>query len=448
MLARNQPIALVRMRKQSRRTTMAQDQTAASIFDINLRTGTIALVLLVMFAVTIATAPAQAQTFTVLHAFSGGGDGGLPQAGLTMDRADNLYGTTMAGGYTGTRCNIGCGTVFKLTRKNSGWIFSPLYGFLGGSDGADPQAGVALGPDGSLYGTTSQQGQQNGGTVFSLRPPPAPCRAALCPWTETVLYRFTGLLGTGDGYLPSLGDLIFDHAGNVYGTTNLGGANDQGTVYELTRSNGAWTESVLYSFGNPPDGQRPYSGVISDSAGNLYGTTGRGGNRSSDGTVFQLTPSGSGWTENILYTFQNRADGAGPGAGLIFDSAGNLYGITSYGGQYGFGTAYQLSPSSGSWTFSTIFNFADGGGSTASLTMDAAGNLYGTLPNAYPYDGEVFKLTPGMGGWTVTVLYRFGGGDDGSSPYGSVVLDADGNIYGTTEGGGAYGKGVVWEIMP
>jgi uncharacterized repeat protein (TIGR03803 family) len=244
----------------------------------NLRTPAVA-VLIVCALMAGAASAAQAQTFNVIHNFTGGSDGGAPYAGLTMDQVGNLYGTSAYGG------SADDGTVFELAPRGSSWILIPLHQFRGrqgaGSDGAKPESRVVIGPDGGLYGTTVAGGQgtcnyrgMGCGTVFNLRSAATACKSALCPWTETVLYRFTG---GGDGYQPGSGDLIFDQAGNVYDTTYEGGATNGGVVYELTPSNGGWTESVLYNFRADPDGSFPLSGVIFDRVGNLYGTTSLGG---------------------------------------------------------------------------------------------------------------------------------------------------------------------------
>ena len=400
--------------------------------------------LLVLTLVT--TRAAQAQTYNILHTFSGGGDGGFPIAGLTMDRAGNLYGTANSGG-------AGYGTVYQLKHKGSNWLFAPLYSFAGltGSDGAGPESRVIFGPNGTLYGTTVLGGFGSG-TVYNLRPQAKACPNIICPWTETVLYRFV----TGaDGYLPVFGDLIFDQAGNIYGTTYQGNPYEAGTVYELTPSGGGWTESILYSF-TGSDGLFPYHGVISDGAGSLYGTTERGGayfggSNPGYGTVFRLTPSGSGWKESVLYSFQNGSDGEYPDAGLIFDPSGNLYGATDNGGQDGGGTVFKLSPSSGGWTFTLLYSFTGDFdcGPYGTLVMDGAGSLYGTtLCDGANHAGSVFKLTPSGNSWTYTSLHDFTGGSDGENPYCNVVFDANGNLYGTASAGGLQGYGVVWEIAP
>ena len=419
---------------------------------------TAALALAIVLALTLVLAQsARAQTYQVIHNFTGGKDGLIPETGLTIDKAGNLYGTTIAGGGAGG----GYGTVFKLTHKNSGWVFTPLYSFAGGNDGADPQARVVFGPDGSLYGTTAEGGGGNGcggqgcGTVFRLRPASTACKTALCPWSETVLYKFTGALDGGEPY----GAVTFDKAGNIYGTTAQGGPQSGncflgscGTVYKLTPANGSWTESVLYSFAGGNDGQWPVGSVIFDGAGNLYGSTNGGGPYGGSygyGTVFQLAPSGSGWAENILYAFHGGSDGQAPLDSPILDESGNLYGTNAGGGTGGGGTVYQLTPSNGNWTLTTLYGFTGSAGPYGGVIMDAAGNLYGTtqLDGAYG-QGSAFKLTPSSGSWTYTSLHDFTGGSDGGLPGCTLTFDASGNLYGTTTEGGANQYGVVFEITP
>jgi len=436
------------------------EQSRSLIFCTSLQAAKVALGLAIVLALTVVLTPsAQAQTYTVLHNFADTVDGAAPWAGLTMDKAGNLYGTTFFGGYIDGTCDPGgCGAVFKLTHKGSGWVFSPLYSFQGNNDGALPTARVIIGPNGILYGTTSSGGGWNGGTVFSLRPPVAVCKTSVCSWNESVLYSFANFL---DGSIPGYGDVIFDQAGNLYGTTTQGGsgtcgAAPCGVVYKLTPSNGGWTENVLYNFTGTSGGNGPNAGVIFDQAGNLYGTTSAGGNPGCNGlgcgTVFQLTPSASGWTENVLYSFQNGSDGANPIGGLIFDPSGNLYGTTG-GVAKGTSTVFELTPAIGNWNFAMLHNLGGSGGSTASLIMDAAGNLYGTSLNGGAYgSGAVFKLAPSGGGWTYTSLHDFCAGGapcrDGAQPWGNVVLDANGNLYGTASAGGTSDYGVVFQITP
>ncbi len=420
--------------------------SCTSLFRALSRATTAVLVIAMVLALAVILSPsAQAQTYKVIYNFTGGQDGASPEAGLTMDRAGNLYGTAYEGGGNNR------GTVFKLAHKGSGWVFSPLYSFTGREDGGAPIARVVFGPDGSLYGTTEFGGSGCGsgcGTVFNLKPPATACRTALCAWTLTVLYRFGGL---SDGANPGYGDLIFDQAGDIYGTTYFGGNNAQGVVYKLTPSNGSWTEKSIYLFTGSSDGAYPYSGVVFDKSGNLYGTTYAAGAHGY-GSVYELTPSGSDWTENTLYGFQSASDGGKPFGGLVFDDTGTLYGATSSGGPGSGGTAYDLTPSNGSWTFDVLYGFTSSAyqpGPYGSLTFDAAGNLYGTATKDGAHGaGSVFRLTPSGSGWTETDLYDFTGSSDGGVPYGNVLLDANGNLYGTASQGGTNGYGVIWEITP
>ena len=433
--------------------------------------GTQITILALLFAlVTIAVQPARAQSLQVVHNFTGGMDGASPQAGLTFDVAGNLYGTTAAGG--GGTCNVlaasGCGTVFKLKRSGSSWIFQPLYQFTGGNDGALPASDPVIGPDGAIYsntiaggqGTCNSIGVLGCGTIFKLTPPATFCRSVTCPWLQTVLYRFTG---GADGQVPS-GDLVFGQDRNIYGTTVHGGNSGCtigcGVVFELASTNGTWTQSVLYTFTGGADGREPQAGVIFDNLGRLDGTTWLGGDFTNNcpnlgcGTVFQLTHSGSGWTENVLYPFQGGDDGYRPATNVIIDSSGNLYGTTLLNGANLGGTVFELTPSGQSWSFNLLYSLLGDEGPLGKLIMDAAGNLYGTTyaDGAQLY-GSVFKLTPVGGSWMYTSLHDFTGGSDGAYPVGGVVLDAAGNLYGTASQGGTStnctgGCGVVFKITP
>ena len=415
------------------------------------RTAAAALAMAILLAlIIIATPAAQAQTYQVIHSFQGA-DGSNPYAGLTMDAAGNFYGTTSGGG---PGCNpYFCGTVFKMSHNGSGWRLTTLYGFTSSPDGARPFAEVVFGTDGSLYGTTFAGGVATGcspytmcGTVFKVRPPATPPRSILDPWTETVLYRFASR--ALDAFEPN-GPLVSDQAGNMYGTTTYGGAYGYGAVYELAPSAGGWTETILHNFSGGSDGRWPYGALIFDHAGNLYGTTWQGGVLPY-GTVYELMPSESGWTKKVLYNFTGGSDGLQPSAGLIFDQYGNLYGTTSAGGNLGGGTVFELTPSNRDWVFTLLYSFPGSEwGPDNSLTMDAAGNLYGTtvMDGAFGY-GNVFRLTPGSGGWTYASLCDFTGGSDGGWPISNVNFDTKGNLYGTTYLGGDYDGGTVWEITP
>ena len=374
----------------------------------------------------------QAQHYQVLHNFTGGSDGAIPRATLLLDRAGSLYGTA--------------GPVFKMSNTGSGWIFMPLFVFPGGYDGTGSSAALAFGPDGSLYGTADggdpqcADGEGDGcGIVFNLKPPPTRPASIYTPWKETVLHAFAGR--PYDGEFPWTGSLIFDPAGNLYGTTEFGGnAGNWGTVFEMTAAGGGWTESVIYNLGYGTNG--PMSGVVMDGAGNLYGTTG-------DGWVaFEMSPSYGGWLFTQLHTFDGGSDGGLAYAGLVLDSKGNLFGTTILGGKYNSGLIYELSPSNGGWIYQDIYDLR-GGGTFAPLTIDTEGNLYGATSEGGGSDGAgmVFKLSPSSGGWTLTDLHDFTFQTEWF-PNGGVTLDSQGNLYGTARSGGAYGWGVVWEITP
>jgi uncharacterized repeat protein (TIGR03803 family) len=228
---------------------------------------------------------------------------------------------------------------------------------------------------------------------------------------------------------------------------------DTATVYELMPSNGSWTESVLYSFSGGSDGGLLAGGVVPDSAGNLCGTTFQGGAPGCQlgkgcGTVFELTPSNGGWIETVLYTFQGENDGGNPGGGLIFDQFGSLYGTTGYSNGGNLGTVFKLAPSNNGWAFTLIYKFQRGYPGSGSLIMDASGNLYGTTQTDGAYgQGSVYELTPFGNGRTYTSLHDRTGGSDGVGPMGSVTIDTSGNLYGTAYAGG-FNFGVVWEITP
>ena len=295
----------------------------------------LAFVLALACALTmVAMTSAQAQSYTVLHNFTGGTDGYDPYAGVTIDGAGNLYGTTLYGGITGGGCGVlGCGVVFKLAHRGSGWTLTPIYTFSGGSDGAFPAARVLFGPDGTLYGTTvaggSDDGDVGGGVVFRLQPPAhIPPRVRSSPWTESIVHQFGPY--SQDGNAPGYGDLLFDQAGDIYGTTYIGGYECQDTVYcgivfKLTRNAGGWTEDILDEFMSDFVAL-PEAGVVFDQAGNLAGavTDGPG----SAGAVFQLTPSGTQWIQHDVHYFGGTGDGSSAVGGLISDPAGNFYGTT------------------------------------------------------------------------------------------------------------------------
>ena len=392
--------------------------------------------LAIFIAVLFATSTRATAGERVLYSFANDHlDGNDPYSSLIFDAAGNLYGTTYSGGA------YGYGTVFELTPAAGGtWTEKVLHSFINdGTDGHEPYAGLIFDAAGNLYGTTFAGGPSDLGTVFELTP------AGGGTWTEKVLHTFNND-GT-DGYEPYAG-LILDAAGNLYGTTQGGGTAFTGTVFQLTpAAGGTWTEKVVYSFANNgTDGTVPKAGVIFDAAGNLYGTTSEGG-PSNAGTVFELTPAGGGtWTEKVLHTFGSSTDGIDPVAGLIFDGAGNLYGTTSRGGTYNLGTAFELTPAGGgTWMERVTHSFGngtDGANPQAGLIFDGAGNLYGTTFHGGSFGGgTVFRLNA-----QGEVLLQNFSGADGISPQGGMLLDTSGNLYGTTAQGGSSNVGTVFEI--
>jgi len=352
-------------------------------------------------------------TETVLYPFAGGTDGAHP-AGLVLGADGNLYGITVNGGTSND------GTVFKITPAGTE---SVLYSFAGGMDGTYP-AGLVLGASGNLYGTTNGGGASNDGTVFKITP----------AGTESVLYSFAG--GT-DGAHPGAG-LVLGANGDLYGTTIVGGASNDGTVFRITS---AGTESVLYSFAGGTDGAHPRAGLVMDASGNLYGTTNKGGT-SNDGTVFKITPAG---TKSVLHSFAGGTDGAHPYAGLVLGANGDLYGTTNGGETSGLGTVFKITPD-GTESVLHSFNLSpgertDGAFPASRLVLGAGGNLYGTtIAGGASGRGTVFKITPAG---IETVLYSFT--TDGNEPIG-LVLGAGGDLYGITVNGGASGHGTVFKI--
>jgi uncharacterized repeat protein (TIGR03803 family) len=393
-------------------------------------------------AVCIPLQGANAYTETVLYAFSGGSDGANPGSGLIFDSSGNLYSTTGSGGAACLQYSSGCGTVFELAPNGTETV---LHTFTG-NDGAIPAAGVILDSRGNLYGTTLYGGNVGGGggectdgcgTAFELA-----SGGAL-----TVLYAFCSQVnnvGTCiDGEDPYAG-LIADQSGNLYGTTLRGGTapgDGQGVVFELAAGGG---ESVLYSFGSVlDDGNEPFAGLIADSAGNFYGTTEQGGDWGA-GTVFKLSPGG---TEAMPYSFYpySQKNGTGPN-GVIMDGGGNLYGTIRLGGKYNFGAVFRLDVNR---KLRLLHSFAagdDGAYPNAGLAMDANGNLYGTATDggggsACPETdgcGIVFRISASG---KEDVLRAFAGGSGGAYPSGSLILDGQSNVYGTTANGGGVGCG-------
>jgi uncharacterized repeat protein (TIGR03803 family) len=382
--------------------------------------------------IVVSAATAQAQTFSVIHNFTGGSDGADPLAGFTIDVAGNLYGTASSGGASGA------GVVFKLNTSGQETV---LHTFTGGADGANPQASLVLDTAGDLYGTTYAGGVSNAGTVFEVT------RAG----KKKVLHTFRGGV---DGANPVAG-LAIDKAGNLYGTTTAGGSSGKGTVYTLSVpsvAGGAWKERVLHSFGAGTDGTIPVAGVTLDTSGNLYGTTSAGGTYGY-GTVFQLKRSASSWKENILHDFALGIDGGIPYAGLVVDSKGTFYGAATEGGgggTSGGGTVFELTHAGSIWTFTVLYALPgwDISGTFRNLLLES-GKIYATTHCDGDYSsGTVYELTPASGTWTYDSLYVFTGGGDGLYSFSNLVSDTAGNLYGTTAYGGSQGAGVAFKVTP
>jgi len=423
-------------------------------------------VVLVFFASQIAVAQ-----YTVLHDFTGGADGAYPRGGLTIDIAGNLYGTTDQGGNTGGNCSgngfSGCGTVFEVLPNGA---LLTLYTFTGGNDGAHGDGRPVLGPDGSLYGHTSGGGAFGFGNVFKMTPTRL-CISLACPqihlvWKQSPIYQFTD--GIRISFFGPSADLVFDPVGNIYGARFNGGLQNPGVcnfggcgyVYKLTRSGETWTESDVYEFtGDSGDGLGP-SGLTLRPDGNLYGVTLYGGDLNcippeGCGTVFQLKLSGDTWIETPLHSFEDDAGGTQPWGSPVFDAAGNFYSTTTNLDVACCSSFFKLTLSGNGWGFSNELMLTQTRpGPFASLTMDKAGNLYGTTFGGGTGCGTVFELTPSGNGWSYKDLHDFvsgpfcNNGQDGAFPLSEVTIDAKGNLYGTTSGGGKFGYGVVWKLTP
>jgi uncharacterized repeat protein (TIGR03803 family) len=405
---------------------------------------------------------------TVLHSFAGSPDGGSPDAGLLL-AGGKLYGTTSTGGLTS--CAGGCGTVFALTPPAAGkteWTETVLNDFTGGSDGADPVSGLIADEAGNLYGTASRGGssQCSCGTVFELSPP----AHGQTTWRLAVLHSFDG---APDGANPVAG-LVADAEGNLYGTTETGGiygdnATTNGTVYKLVAAGGGWTEAVLHSFNaSKTDGASPTGALILDADGNLYGTTDYGGSGIEPysgivgaGTVFELSKptQGTAWKSTILHSFSNDLlDGVLPAGRLVFDTSGNLYGLTALGGYIEEGSLFELKKpkkAGKKWSKSILYNFTgkDGQYPVDGLVFNG-GDLYGTASRGGAGTacstngcGTVFKFAPNER--RLTVLHSFAGeNEDGETPLGDVVFDSSGNLYTTAGQGGVQGDGIALRLAP
>jgi uncharacterized repeat protein (TIGR03803 family) len=372
----------------------------------------------------------QNQNFVLLHNFGEPPDGADPLGGLVRDASGDLYGTTEAGGADGE------GTVFRVDPTGREWV---VYYFTG-LNGATPLGGLVEDSRGNLYGTTNVGGEYGYGLVFEVN----------SSGSEKVLHAFTG---GSDGRYPDAG-LLRNSDGNLYGTTQDGGAFGAGTVFELDR---AGNETILYSFTGGSDGAAPEAALVQDAAGNLYGTTQGGGDTSCDGpygcgTVFKIDAIGN---ETVLHAFSGVPDGAFPGVScaLLMDSAGSLYGTTPNGGTgtvcgntYGCGTVFKIDPAGTETVLYSFTGGSDGAYPFTRLVSDSAGNFYGEATSGgIDNYGTIFELTPAR---VLTVLHSFTGERGGASPSGGLLRDANGVLYGTAEGGGIANNGVVFKLTP
>src|SRR6202451_243680 len=404
------------------------------------------------------------QTKETLFDFPGGAMGSTPYSGLVMDKNGNLYGTTF-----GTETLPSASVAFKLSHTSNGWTETVLHLFTGQGDGLNPAAGVTLDGKGNIFGTTQYGGTENCkngygtpcGTVYEISP------NGSGGWNEQVLYSFPS-----GGATNPFGGVILDAMGNLFGTAWIGGISCPahyvgcGSVYKLAHGSEGWTFKTLHDFDwtqSHPDGAVPLGSLFEDAQHNLYGITEAGGT-ADVGSVFELSQAEIGSDPFSVIASFSATGGSGfqPSGALIRDKQGNFYGTTSFGGAVnsacpnGCGTVFELSPGASGWELQTLYSFQGGTSGmlpvNTTLAMDAKGNLYGVTSdggNSGCSCGVVYELSPLTGGgWSEKVLYAFQGGTDGAFPTGSLVVDAGGNVYGTTPDGGTNSAGTVFKIIP
>ncbi|MFZ0732388.1 MAG: choice-of-anchor tandem repeat GloVer-containing protein [Candidatus Sulfotelmatobacter sp.] len=408
--------------------------------------GNVVVVIAAVFS--LAMCAEAANTYSVVRNFSPR-SGDIPYGGLLMDQAGNLYGADSSGG------TQNWGAIFELTPNGKGgWTYTEIYDCGKADDCSVPVGSLVMDEAGDLYGVTYF------GNVFELMP------SGSGVWTGRVIHTFGG---GSDGSAPS--PVILDGDGDLYGVNGTGGHNNLGYVFELTSSIGGWSLVHLHDFTgsdgaettNTAGGQ--VAGLVWDSAGNLYGTTGLGGSsakcQGGCGLIFELKNDSGSWTETVLHDFTG-SDGANPDAPLTMDAAGNLYGTTTSGGTKGLGVVFKLAPSSGTWSSKVLHDFTgahlDGAYPNTALIVDAGGNLYGAtesggadLQSCQVMNdfgcGTAFELSPNGTQWKISILHAFTGRKDGGFP-GGVVRDSSGNLYGAAQAGGANAGGLLFKIVP
>jgi uncharacterized repeat protein (TIGR03803 family) len=399
-----------------------------------------------------------ASQFTGLHNFLAK-PGEFPNSGLIIGPDGGFYGTTGMSG--GSQCFPLCGAVFEIKQTSTGWQYHIVHNFRGPNhDGESPIGPLLFDNVGNLYGTTSAVNSTgcftrhtDCGTVFKLSP------TSKGGWEETILYRFTGRADgawpAGNLVLDSAGNLYGYTLGG--GNNNLCG-QVCGVVYELSPGASGWTETVLHTFTGGSDGYTP-RGLTPDTSGNLLGVAESGGTANSNceagcGTVFKLTPGAGGWSLSVIYSFSGGSDGGYPISPLVFDRQGNLFGTTLLGGSVQCpnecGTVFELSPNGSGWNFSDVYSFSGpDGADPQGILFDSAGNLFGAASGGKTTCGcgVLFELVPGSGNWTETVLYTFNGKSDGQFPN-PVIQDGAGHLFGTTANGGSDNFGTIFKFTP
>jgi uncharacterized repeat protein (TIGR03803 family) len=399
-----------------------------------------------------------ASQFTGLHNFLAK-PGEFPNSGLIIGPDGGFYGTTGMSG--GSQCFPLCGAVFEIKQTSTGWQYHIVHNFRGPNhDGESPIGPLLFDNVGNLYGTTSAVNSTgcftrhtDCGTVFKLSP------TSKGGWEETILYRFTGRADgawpAGNLVLDSAGNLYGYTLGG--GNNNLCG-QVCGVVYELSPGASGWTETVLHTFTGGSDGYTP-RGLTPDTSGNLLGVAESGGTANSNceagcGTVFKLTPGAGGWSLSVIYSFSGGSDGGYPISPLVFDTQGNLFGTTLLGGSVQCpnecGTVFELSPNGSGWNFSDVYSFSGpDGADPQGILFDSAGNLFGAASGGKTTCGcgVLFELVPGSGNWTETVLYTFNGKSDGQFPN-PVIQDGAGHLFGTTANGGSDNFGTIFKFTP